>query len=83
MTMVFIGMCKLQTSKCFLHLSTYFQADSESVPTPSINMAAYLDLTGPQFPMQREKRVDGKVGVCKSLPVDYPSYGLSIGEVKF
>ena len=37
-------MCKLQTSKCFLHLSMCFQTYSKSRPTPSINM-------GPRFPM--------------------------------
>ena len=45
-------MCKLQTSKCFLHLSTHFQADPESKTSPSIRMVACCDLIGPRFPMQ-------------------------------
>ena len=43
-------MCKLQTSKCFQRLSTRFHTDSESLPTPSINMTVCL--IGPRFPMQ-------------------------------
>ena len=48
----FIGMCKQQTSKCFLHLLTRFLTDSESRTIPSISIAPCRDLNGPQFPMQ-------------------------------